>query len=84
MEINFSGTDTVLVLDFLAKLVNAFDSQEMNEAEAFQLLLEFLGGIALKQFTSVSQTAGTHHGKVTVRPKAVQWLLRSFAMDELL
>ena len=30
----------------------------------------------------MSQTAGSHHGKVSVWPEAVQWLLRSFATDE--
>lgn len=48
------------------------------------MLPEFLAGIALKQFTVVSQTGGTHQGKVRVWPEAVQWLLRSFATDEAL
>ena len=78
----FSGEDGVLVLDFLAKLVQEFDTQEMNEGQAIRLLPEFLSGIALRQYTSVSQTAGAHHGKVSVWPEAVQWLLRSFATDE--
>ena len=78
----FTGEDGVLVLDFLAKLVQAFDTQEMNEGQAIRLLPEFLSGIALRQYTSVSQTAGSHHGKVSVWPEAVQWLLRSFATDE--
>ena len=78
----FTGEDGVLVLDFLAKLVQEFDTQEMNEGQAIRLLPEFLSGIALRQYTSVSQTAGSHHGKVSVWPEAVQWLLRSFATDE--
>ena len=78
----FTGEDGVLVLDFLARLVQEFDTQEMNEGQAIRLLPEFLSGIALRQYTSVSQTAGSHHGKVSVWPKAVQWLLRSFATDE--
>ena len=78
----FSGEDGVLVLDFLAVLVQEFDTQEMNEGQAICLLPEFLSGIALRQYTSVSQTAGSHHGKISVWPEAVQWLLRSFATDE--
>ena len=62
----FTGEDGVLVLDVLAKLVQEFDTQEMNEGQAIRLLPEFLGGIALRQYTSVSQTAGSHHGKVSV------------------
>ena len=31
---------------------------------------------------ATSQTAGSHHGKVSVGPEAVQWLIRSFATDE--
>lgn len=67
---------------FVAKIVHEFDTQEMNEAQAIRLLPEFLGGLALRQFTSVSQTTGTHHGKVVVWPEAVHWLLRCFATDE--
>ena len=78
----FSGEDGVLVLDFLAKLVQEFDTQEMNEGQAIRLLPEFLIGMALRQYTSVSQTARFHHGKVSVWPEAVQWSLRSFATDE--
>ena len=78
----FTGEDGVLVLDFLAKSVQEFDTQEMNEGQAIRLLPEFLSGIALRQYTSVSQTAGSHQGKVSVWPEAVQWLLRSFATDE--
>ena len=74
----FTGEDGVLVLDVLAKLVQELDTQDMNEGQAFRLLPEFLGGIALGQYTSVSQTAGSHHGKDSVRPGAVTWLLRSF------
>ena len=70
------------MLDFLAKLVQEFDTQEMHEGQAIRQLSEFLSGIALRQYTSVSQTAGSHHGKVSVWPKAVQLLLRSFATDE--
>ena len=77
-----SGEDGVLVLDFLAKLVQEFDRQEMNEGQAIRLLPEFLSGMALRQYTYVSQTAGSHHRKVSVWPEAVQWLLRSFATDE--
>ena len=78
----FKGEDGVLVLDFLAKLVQEFDTQEMNEGQAIRLLPAFLGGIALRQYTSVSQTAGSHHGKTSVWPEAVRWLLRSFANEE--
>ena len=78
----FSGEDGVLVLDFLAKLVQEFDTQKINEGQAIRLLPELLSGIALRQYTSVSQTAGSHHGKVSVWPEAVQWLLRSSATDE--
>ena len=67
---------------FLAKFVQEFDTQEMNEGQAIRLLPEFLSGIALRQYTSVSQTAGSHHGKVSVWPEAVQWLLRSLVTDE--
>lgn len=71
-EITFTGQNAVLVLDFLAKLVIEFDTQEVNEDQAFRLLPEFLSGIALKQFTSISQTAGAHHGKVTAWPEGFQ------------
>ena len=54
----------------------------MNKGQAIHLLPEFLSGIDLRQYTSVSQTAGSNHGKVSVWPEAVQWLLRSFATDE--
>ena len=77
-DITFTGDDGVLVLDFLAKLVQEFDTQEMNEGQAIRLLLEFLSGIALRQYTSVSQTAGSHHGKISVWPEAVQWLWRQY------
>ena len=63
-----TGQDGVLVSEFLAKLVQEFDTQEMNEGQAIRLLPEFLSGIALRQYTSVSQTAGTHHGKISVWP----------------
>lgn len=59
------------MLVFLAKLVNEFDTQEVNEALAFRLLLEFLSGVALTQFTSVSQTAEAHHEKVKAWTEAV-------------
>ena len=78
----FTGEDGVLVLDFLAKLVQEFDTQEMNEGQAIRFLPEFLSGIALRQYTSVSQTAGSHHGKISVWPEAVKWLLRSFVTEE--
>ena len=78
----FTGEDGVLVLDFLAKLVQEFDTQEMSEGQAIRLLLEFVSGIALRQYNSVSQTTGIHHEKVSVWPEAVQWLSRSFATDE--
>ena len=42
-----TGDDGVLVLDFLAKFVQEFDTQEMNEGQAIRLLPAFLGGIAL-------------------------------------
>ena len=78
----FTGEDGALVLEFLAKLVQEFDTQEMNEGQAIRLVPEFLGGIALRQYTSVSQTAGSHHRKVVVWPEAVPWQLRSLATDE--
>ena len=77
-----TGEDKVLVLNFLAKLVQEFDTQEMNDGQAIRLLPEFLSGIALRQYTSVSQTAGSHHENISVWPEAVQWLLRRFATDE--
>ena len=69
-DITFTGDDGVLVLDFLAKLVQEFDTQEMNEGQAVRLLPEFLSGIALRQYTSVSQMAGSDHGKISVWPEA--------------
>ena len=71
----FTGEDGVLVLAFLAKLVQDFDTQEMNEGQAIRFLPNFLGGIAMRQYTPVSQTAGSHYGNVSVWPEAVQWLL---------
>ena len=78
----FTGEDGVPVLDFLAKLVQEFDTQEMNEGQAIRLLPEFLSGMALRQYTCVSQTAGSHHGKSSIWPEAIQWLWRSFDTDE--
>ena len=76
-----TGDGGVLVLDILAKLVQAFETQEINEGQAIRLLPVFYGAIALRQYISVSQTGGSHHGKISVRLQAVQWLLRSFATD---
>ena len=78
----FTGNDGVLVLDFLAKLVQEFDTQEMNEGHAIRLLPELFGGISLRQNTYVSKTAGSHHGKTSVWSEAVQWLVRSSTTDE--
>lgn len=33
--VTFSGQDSVLELDYLAKIFNAFETQEVNEAQAF-------------------------------------------------
>ena len=44
----FSGEDGVLVLNVSAKLVQEFDTQEMNQGQAIRLLPEFLSGIALR------------------------------------
>ena len=49
----FTGEDGVLLLDFLAKFVQEFDTQEMNEGQAIRLLPEFLSGMALTHYTSV-------------------------------
>ena len=77
-----TGDDNVLVLDFLAKLVQEFNTQEMNNGQGIRLLPEFPGGISPRQYTYVSQTVGSHHWKISVWPEAVKWLLRSFATDE--
>lgn len=61
-KINFTIQDAVLVLEFLAKFVNEFDTEGEDEAKDFRLLPEFLSSIALKQFTSVSQAARAHYG----------------------
>ena len=37
-DITFTGEDGVLVLEFLAKLVQEFDTQEMNEGQAIRLV----------------------------------------------
>lgn len=67
----FTGEDFVFVLDFLGKVFHEFDTHEMNQAHAFRLLPEFLVMFALKQFTSVSQTEGSNHGKIAAWPEAV-------------
>ena len=55
----FTGDDGVLVLDFLPKLEQEFDPQEMIKGQAIRFLPEFLGGIALNQYAFMSQTAGS-------------------------
>ena len=74
----FSREDGVLVLDLLAKLVQEFDTQEMNEGQAIRLLPKFFSGIALRQYTSVSQTAGYNHGKVSVWPGGRTVVVKKF------
>ena len=50
-----ANDDGVLVLDFMANLVQEFDPQELNEGQAIRLLPEFLGETFPRQYTSVSQ-----------------------------
>lgn len=56
----------------------------MNEAQTIRIPPEFLDGVVLKQFKSISQTFGSCFGTVTVWHEAVQWLLRSFTTGEAL
>lgn len=56
------------MLDIIAKTVQEFDSQEMEEAESIRSFQDFMYRNALKQFKSISQTSESRFGKLTVDP----------------
>lgn len=75
----FSGTDGILVLNFLACFVREANILEMSEAQAYLALPQFLQGFALSQFEAVRDSSAGGDGGVRCWPEAVQYLLRSYA-----
>ncbi len=73
----FSGSDPILVLEFLTKFVEEADTLCITEAQAFIILPKLMVDPAQKQFRSVK--SGARSGGVTCWPEAVQHLLRTYA-----
>ena len=76
-DFKFSGQDPILIFDFLTRITEEADINQMTEAQAFVALPRFLSGFAEVQFRSTR--SGSCTGGVRCWPEAVQYLLSTYA-----
>lgn len=76
-EHKFSGSDPILVFDFLTRIVEEADMLGMTEGQLFVLLPHMLTGEASSQFRVTVK--GSTAGGVTNWPEATQYFLRIYA-----
>ena len=76
-EWKFDGRDPILIFQFLTRLTEEADLNQLTEAQAFATLPRFLSGMAETQFRSArgsSRAGGIHNW-----PQAIQYLLQTYA-----
>ena len=82
MPMRFTGSEPILVLQFLSMLVQRCDQLDMDEEEAYTALPTLIEGNAKAHFNSAIAIGDVSEDGVYNWPTAVQCLLRSFATDD--
>ncbi len=76
----FSGSDPIMVLQFMAHLTKCFVRIDITEAQAYLMLKNHLRNPTLTSFQNYQQPSRARHG-IYNWPTAVDWLIRVYATE---
>lgn len=84
-DAEWNGTPPLGVFEFLNRFRKACDDNNLSEGRALYLLPEFTQGDLKKELLSIMpSTTGGRTGEVTSYLELVNWLLRSYADEEVI